>query len=260
MNRLQPGTGTNYYYAKRHGEPIRNAVDCLGITFFDDYRPTGASNSIDAAQILWNGGPPEPRRPRVQSHSPAPAPSQPQGPPSNYAYTLTPAPQPNPNPAPQPAPLDYPLQQLSRADAEQALQPGNGWTAQDSARQMQAFQHCPGDTAARIVGSGFDQSIALGESSFSKSGWGAGLTLASAAAGLAGLAMVFSNPSTAAALIGGAAAGALGSTLLIRSSHQDTNDSNILSDMATRIHQKGYQISENRKSSHGNYLADFSRS
>lgn len=258
MNRLQPGTGTNYYYAKRHGEPIRNAVDCLGVNFFDDYRPTGASNSIDAAQILWNGGPPERRQPRVESQPPFQAPSQPQGPPSNYAYTFTPAPK--PNPAPQPAPLADPLEHLSRSDAEQALQPGNGWTAQDSARQIQAFQHCPGDTASKIVGSGFDQSVALGESSFSKSGWGAGLTLASAVAGLAGLAMVYSNPSTGLSLLGGAVTGAMASTLLMMVSHQDSNDGNILRDMATRIHQKGYQISENRKNSHGDYPADFSRS
>jgi hypothetical protein len=258
VNILKPGTGTNYYYAKRHGEPIRNAVDCLGLSLCEDYRPTGASNSIDALEMLWKGMPEDTSRPSLPARPPAPSPTlAPAGPPCDYAYTYR-----GPHSAPA-TPLmvspKNPLQSLTRSAAEKALQPSHGWSEEDSRRQLQAFSSCPGSDGSSITGAAFDQSHTLGNSSFSKGGWATGLTLASAATGLAGLTMVLSNPTAALALVGTAVAGAVAVRHLHTVSQRDHNDGQILRDMGTRIHQTAYNVCGERPNHHGNYPADFSR-
>lgn len=248
---LKPGTGTNPFYARRHGHEIPNTLDKVLAGLCPEYQPTGATNSIDAAEMLCKGE-------RIQfasSEQPQPLPQKIR----TYTYsnetfgtrTPTPAAPPAASPAPAPKPT------LQPSDLAGVLAPGYGWSEQDSQRQLQALQHCSADSVSATTRKAFDQSIALGDKAFSKSGWAAGLTTASLVAGVGAILTAFSNPGLALGLASGALAGAGGSALLVQSSHRDHNNGQILSDMGRRIDARTHGFEYDRHGSHGNYIADF---
>lgn len=239
---LKPGTGTNPYYARKHGHEIPNTLDKVLAGLCSEYQPTGATNSIDAAEMLCKGE-------RIEFATSAPS-APPQVAPRSYTPShetfgtrSTPA-------AP---PRTLPVPQKQEVDPQAVLSAGHGWSEQDSQRQLQALQYCQGDK----VGHAFDQSVRLGESCFRKSGWSAALTTASLVAGVGALVTAFSNPGLALGLASGALASAGGSALLNSSARQDHNNGQILSDMGRRLDAKSWGQDYPRQDSHGNYLADF---
>lgn len=264
MSILRPGTGTNYYYAKKHGELIRNMVDAIGLTFSDSYSPTYAGNSLDALETLCKVAPED--RPR-SAYSPGAdsraavsatpeqaAPAKPKDEPTmDHGSTFG-----FPRQADQTQQASVPLAaskvlNLTAEQMEEALGPTNGWSAEDSRRQIDALHHCQQANPAAPMREGFNQSIDLGNSSFSKTGWSTGIVMASIVGG--GIALA-TAPLWAPLLI--AVGGGAAAAHLIKSAHEETNDGNILRDMSTRLHQKAHGITEERHRSHGNYEADFS--
>ena len=250
---LKPGTGTNPFYARRHGHEIPNALDKVLAGLCPEYQPTGATNSVDAAEMLWKGE-------RIEfAGTSQPQDARPAAPPKTSPTTSsnetfgTRRSEPKPAPAPPPPPRP----QVTLTDLEGILAPSHGWSEQDSLRQRQALQHCPAETPQGVIRSAFDQSIGLDDKSFSKSGWAAGLTTASLVAGMGAILTAFSNPGLAIGLAGGALAGAGASSLLVKSSHKDSNNSQILSDMGRRIDAKIWGHDYDRHGHHGNYRADF---
>ena len=129
---LKPGTGTNPFYARKHGHEIPNNLDKVLAGLCPDYQPTGATNSIDAAEMLCKGE-------RIEfAGFERPAPPAPT--PKTYATTYsnetfgsrTPSSAPTTwAPAPKPP--------LKITDLEGILAPGHGWSEQDSQRQLQAL-------------------------------------------------------------------------------------------------------------------------
>jgi len=156
-----------------------------------------------------------------------------------------------------PAPLPAPKPPVALADLEGILTPSHGWSELDSQRQLHALKHCAADSPQATTRKAFDQSIGLGDKAFSKTGWAAGLSTASLIAGVGSVLTVFSNPGLALGLASGALAGAGGASLLLRSSYQDHNNGQILSDMGRRIDAKTHGFDYDRHGSHGNYTADF---
>lgn len=250
---LQPGTGTNPYYARKHGHEIPNTLDKVLAGLCSEYQPTGAKNSIDAAEMLCKGEriefstgsqPATPTTPpRARTYTP-----------SNETFGTRTAPAPS---APAPAPAPKPP--VALADLEGILAPSHGWSELDSQRQLQALKHCAAESPQATTRNAFDQSIGLADKSFCKSGWAAGLTTASLIAGVGSILTAFSNPGLALGLATGALAGAGGTSLLLKSSQQDHNNSQILSDMGRRIDAKTHGMDYDRHGSHGNYTADFTR-
>ena len=247
---LKPGTGTNPFYARKHGHEIPNNLDKVLAGLCPEYQPTGARNSIDAAEMLCKGE-------RIEFACATPGPTRPEGPkksPPTYsnetfgtrsAPAVTAPPQQTPKPA------------LALTDLQGILAPGHGWSEQDSQRQLQALKHCPGATPQAVIRSAFDQSISLGEKSFTKGGLSAALTTASLIAGVGAILTAFSNPGLALSLAGGALAGGTGSALLLKSSRQDHNNGEILSDLGRRLDAKSWGHDYDRHGHHGSYLADF---
>lgn len=264
-NVSRPGTGTNYYYAKKHGEPVRNLVDAIGITLFDDYSPTYSSNSIDALETLCKVEP-EDRPQSILERQPAEvaeAPIQEQ-PKKHYKTTMDYGSTfgftrqlESAKTAAVPPPLPQAPKTLTLTDQEMefALGPGNGWTAEDSSRQIDALRHCQKASPKDPIREGFNQSVELSNSSFSKSGWATGVLMATVVGG--GIALA-TAPLWAPALV--AVGGGLAVAQLTKSANRDGNDSNILGDMATRLDRKLHSMTEERHGSHGNYSADFSGS
>ncbi len=247
---LKPSTGTNHYYAKKHGEPIRNVLDNVLAGWCESYQPTGATNSLDAAEMLFKGTQPDFSRPARSSAPEAPAPKEYAPQPADFGSTFgtsraTPRVETAPAPAPEPAPLDM----------EWTLAPGHGWSAQDSQRQLQALRIVDSKDVKKVISTGFDNSTRLDESSFRKGGWAAGLMTASAIAGVAAFAVA--SPVVGLALAGGAVVGVFQGINLMGESKQDHNNSGILRDMATRLHEASYSTTRPRPEGHGNYLADF---
>lgn len=240
---LKPGTGTNPYYARKHGHEIPNTLDKVLAGLCSEYQPTGAANSIDAAEMLWKG-----ERIEFASSSPSmpPSPAAPRSyTPSNETFGT------RSHPAASQRTLPAPPKQ--EVDPQAVLSAGHGWSEQDSQRQLQALQYCQGDK----VGHAFAQSNRLDETSFCKSGWSAALTTASLVAGVGAIVTAFSNPGLALGLASGALAGVGGSALLYSSARRDHNNSQILSDMGRRLDAKSWGQDYPRHGSHGNYLADF---
>ncbi|MBN9415284.1 hypothetical protein ABS71_22950 [bacterium SCN 62-11] len=249
---LKPGTGTNPYYARKHGHEIPNTLDKVLAGLCSDYQPTGATNSVDAAEMLWKGE----RIEFAHGSSETPAVTSPKLSYVPSAETFgrrpslsTPASTPVSTPAPQP--------EIGLADLPQLLAPGQGWSAQDSQRQLQALQNCPADSARGVISSAFDQSVRLGDKAFAKSGWGAALMTGTLVTGVAAVVTAFTNPGLALGLASGAMAGACGSVLLVADARKDSNNSAILSDMGRRLDARTWGQEYDRHGSHGNYLADF---
>lgn len=245
---LKPGTGTNPYYARKHGHEIPNTLDKVLAGLCSDYQPTGATNSVDAAEMLWKGE-------RIEFATGTPAP---QVAPRKFSYqpsaetfgSRTPSPSVS-TPAAAPKPV------VGLGDMEGILAPGQGWSEQDSQRQLQALKHCPSDSVRGVISLAFDQSVQLGEKAFAKSGWGAALLTASVVTGVSALMAAFTNPGLALGLASGAMAGACGTTLLVADSRKDSNNGSILSDMGRRLDARTWGHDYDRHGSHGNYAADF---
>ncbi|MBS2037144.1 hypothetical protein JST97_19310 [bacterium] len=249
---LKPGTGTNPIYARKHGHEIPNTLDKVLAGLCPEYQPTGARNSMDAAEMLWKG---EHVEFACGSH---PAQATPPAPPKSYPTTYSNETYGSRTPAPIAAPtLPPPPPPVALADLEGILAPGFGWSEQDSQRQLQAIKHCPGASPQEVIRSAFHQSHQLDGQSFSKTGWSAGLTVASLVAGMGAIASALTNPGLALGLAGGALAGAGASALLVKSSHRDSNNSHILSDLGRRLDAKTWGQNYERHGSHGNYRADF---
>ena len=252
MSILRAGTGTNYFYAQKHGEPIRNLVDVIGITLSDSYTPSFASNSIDALETLYKVAPEDrprsadtPAGPATRHSAPLTADS---GAPFDVARSQGAALR---HTTPTPAPPSSPLT-LSLEEMEAALSPTNGWSSEDSRRQLEALHHCQKANPAAPMEEGFDQSTSLGDSSFGKTGWATAIAITSLIGG--GLALA-TAPLWAPVMItvgGGAAA-----IHLIKSAREDANDGDILRDMSTRLHQKAHGLNEQHFGPQGGYSADF---
>ncbi len=264
-NILKPGTGTNYYYAKKHGEPIRNVVDAIGLTLSDDYSPTYSSNSIDALETLCKVAPED--RPRSSLEREAPPekvvepPSQ-QQPKKNYETTMDYGSTfgfvgqiQSEQPAVAPTSQVPKTITLSHQDMELALGPANGWTAEDARCQIDALRHCQNANPTDPIREGFNKSVDLSNSSFAKSGWATGVLLATVAGG--GIALA-TAPLWAPALV--AVGGGLAVKHLMKSANRDSNDSAILGDMSMRLDRTLHNMTEERHGTHGNYRADFSGS
>lgn len=247
---LKPGTGTNPYYARKYGNEIPNTLDKVLAGLCPAYEPTGATNSIDAAEMLWKG-----ERVEFASNSRTPAPTVAQKACdisySNETYGVRSA----PTYCPAPSPTLKPPVDLT--DPAGVLKPGQGWSEEDCQRQRQALAHCPGTSTSEVIGSAFSQSHHLDNKSFAKTGWGAALFTGSMVAGMGALFTAWTNPGLAAGLATGALAGAAGSAALLKSSGIDANNAHILSDLGRRLDAKTWGQNYDRHGSHGNYQADF---
>lgn len=246
---LKPGTGTNPYYARKHGHEIPNALDRVLAGLCPEYQPTGATDSVSATEMLCKGqrvqfaGPEQPAfTPPAVSYGPSTY--------SNETFGVRTPVAPAAS-APEPA--------AKMIDVASILAPGHGWSEQDSQRQLQALKHCAGGSVGATTRNAFDQSVHLADRAFSKSGWAAGFASLSLIAGVGAVLSAFSNPALAAGLAGGAFAGAGGAALLAKSASRDHNNSQILSDMGRRIDAATRDQDYECHGTHGNYVADFTR-
>jgi len=230
---LKPGTGTNRYYAKKHGEPP-TLLEKLGLVVREDeYRPSCSCP--------------------VEVPRPASSPALTPGSEETFA---TRSPQPQAAYVPGPS-LSETLQALTPEEMEKALQPGHGWTLEDSIQQTLAFHHCQGSNGETTISCAFDESNQLGNSGFSKTGWAAAMTVGGVVTAAAGI--LLTGPLVGLGLAVAGLAVTFSAAPLLKSSRRDQNDSSILSDMATRLHQHAFHTTDERHTGHGDYPARFSK-
>ena len=246
---MKPGTGVNPFYERKHGLPIQNALDNVLASFCESYQPTGATNSVDAAEMLFKGTKPDFSRP-VSSPAVQEPPAREYAPqPADAGSTF------GTRPARVETTATFPAAEPRQVDMEWALAPGHGWTAEDSRQQLRALEFTGATDASGAIKVGFDKSTELSESSFAKSGWAAGLMVG----GFVGLAAasVVAAPVVAVALTCGAMGAVFKGISLTSEVKKDHNDGAILRDMATRLHEAQWNTVGERHSGHGDYQAEF---